>query len=319
MTTSPRQRLQSMQHPLQRIVLAGGALAMAVGPLAAGVAVAQSYGTVQPTYGQSQTPTYDQDPNGTYNGQPQYNQGQYNQGQYNQGQPNQPQYNQGQYNQGQYNTQNPYPQTNGGDYRAPAEPGAPSGYDGTLPPPPPPGYTGANTVQYSAADQRYAQTAEGWARDNCIKSRGNVAGGAVLGGVLGALIGGALGGRHDHGAGVLAGAAVGAVGGAAVASSTGGATSPGCPPGYVVRGNAVAYDYAPADYYYAAPDWYRPWVFIDNSWVYRPYPYHDYYYRTWRGGYGGPGWHGGGPRGGYGGGYRGGYGGGHGGPGGWRR
>jgi hypothetical protein len=144
------------------------------------------------------------------------------------------------------------------------------------------------------------------ARDNCVKSRGDTAGGAVLGGILGALIGGALGGRHDHGTGVLAGAAVGAVGGAAVASSSRGETSPGCPPGYVVRRNAATYVYAPNDYYYAAPGWYRPWVFIDGYWAYRPYPYHTYYYRTWRApmyrgpvgpgpGYG-HGWHGGGHR-----------------------
>jgi hypothetical protein len=173
----------------------------------------------------------------------------------------------------------------------------PNGYDGTRPPPPPGYAAGPNDAQYAIADQRYAQNAESWARDNCVKSRGNVAGGAAVGGILGALIGGALGGRHDRGAGVLAGAAVGAVGGAAVASSTGGETSPGCPPGFVTRGGAVAYSYQPEGYYYAAPGWYRPWVYIDNSWVYRPYPYHDYYYRTWRGGYGRPGWHGGPPAG----------------------
>jgi hypothetical protein len=54
-----------------------------------------------------------------------------------------------------------------------------------------------------------------------------------------------------------------------------------------------AWSYQPAGYYYAAPDWYRPWVFIDNSWVYRPYPYHEFYYHTWWGPrYGGPGWRG---------------------------
>ena len=113
-----------------------------------------------------------------------------------------------------------------------------------------------------------------------------------------ALVGGALGGRHDRGAGVFAGAAVGAVGGAAVASSSGGDTSPGCPPGFVVRGGAPDWGYQPEGYYYAAPSWYRPWVFIDNGWVYRPYPYHSFYYRQWRGGYGHGGWHGGPGRGG---------------------
>lgn len=251
MTTSPRPRRKN----IKTIVLAGGALAMAAGPIIPGVAMAQGYG--QPGYGQ-----------------PQYDQGQYNQGQYNQGQPYQG-------------------QPNGQDYDnapPPPEPGAPSGYDGTRPPPPPPGYTpDPNEQQYAEMDRAYAQNAEAWARNNCVKSRGNVAGGAAVGGILGALIGGALGGRHDRGAGVLAGAAVGAVGGAAVASSTGGETSPGCPPGFVVRRDAPAWGYAPAGYYYAAPAWYRPWVFIDGGWVYRPYPYHNFYYRHWRAG---PGWRG---------------------------
>jgi hypothetical protein len=255
MTNSPRPRHKN----IKTIVLAGGALAMTAGLIAPGIATAQAYG------------------------QPQYDQGQYNQGQ------GQGQYDQGQYNQGQYQGQ-----PNGQDYRnpnPPPEPVAPDGYDGTRPPPPPPGYAaGPNDQQYAAQDRIYAQNAEAWARNNCVKSRGNVAGGAAVGGILGALIGGALGGRHDRGAGVLAGAAVGAVGGAAVASSTGGETSPGCPPGFVVRGGAPAWGYAPDGYYYAAPTWYRPWVFIDGGWVYRPYPYHDFYYRTWRAG---PGWHGG--------------------------
>lgn len=286
--TTPSTPSRPRSKTMQRLVLAGGVMAMAATPL---VASAQgSYGSqpyVQPTYGQSQTPDYNQN-------------GQYNNGQYDQQQ----------YQQQQYNQQQQYQNPNGGDYRNPTpppEPDMPSGYDGTRPPPPPPGYaSGPNDAQYAAADQRYAQNAESWARDNCVKSRGNVAGGAAVGGILGALIGGALGGRHDRGAGVLAGAAVGAVGGAAVASSTGGETSPGCPPGFVTRGGAVAYSYQPEGYYYAAPGWYRPWVYIDNSWVYRPYPYHDYYYRTWRGGWGRPGWRGG-PHGW------------HGGPGGWRR
>jgi hypothetical protein len=30
---------------------------------------------------------------------------------------------------------------------------------------------------------------------------------------------------------------------------------------------------------YAAPGWYRPWVWAGGRWAYRPYPYHRYYYR----------------------------------------
>ena len=41
-------------------------------------------------------------------------------------------------------------------------------------------------------------------------------------------------------------------------------------------------------YNYATPGWYRPWMFVGSAWVYRPYPYHDWYIRTYRGhGYGG--------------------------------
>lgn len=159
----------------------------------------------------------------------------------------------------------------------------PNGYDGTRPPPPPPGYqSSADDAAQRDRDDRYAYDAERWARDNCVKSRGNTGAGAVIGGIFGAIIGNGLSGRHDHGAGTLAGAAVGAVGGAAIASSAGGnETSPGCPPGYVVRGGAPAYSYD-ADYAYAAPGWYRPWVFVGNNWTYRPYPYHRWYYRTYR-------------------------------------
>jgi hypothetical protein len=65
---------------MQRLVLAGGVLAMAATPLVAAAqgTYGQTYGnqpygqTVQPTYGQSQTPDYN-DPNAQYNNQ-QYNQ-----------------------------------------------------------------------------------------------------------------------------------------------------------------------------------------------------------------------------------------------------
>jgi len=172
------------------------------------------------------------------------------------------------------------------DYaNAPADLPPPAGYDGTRPPPPPPGYQPGPADQ-DVRDQRYAVTAETWARDNCVKARNNTATGAVIGGVLGALLGNGLAGRHDRGAGTFAGAALGAVGGAAVGNSSSGDTSPGCPPGFVVRREATVYTYAEPDYEYAAPGWYRPWVFVGNTWAYRPYPYHNWYYRTYRPYYG---------------------------------
>jgi hypothetical protein len=178
-----------------------------------------------------------------------------------------------------------------GDYRnqyQPGEPQAPAGYDGRDLPPPPAGYAPPDNREWQrAADARYAAEAQRWSRDNCVKSRGDAGTGAVVGGILGAIIGSGLSGRHDHGTGVVAGAAIGAVGGAAIGSASGGDTSPGCPPGYVVRRGASSYSYAPSGYYYAAPDWYRPWVFVDGIWVYRPYPYHDWYYRNYRGPRGG--------------------------------
>ena len=114
--------------------------------------------------------------------------------------------------------------------------------------------------------------------DNCVKSGGNVAGGALIGGALGALAGSALAGRHSRGTGALAGAAGGAVLGGAAAASSSGATSPGCPPGYVLRAGAPAFYYG-ADYAYAAPAGYNPWLFSGGRWVYRPYPYHRWYAR----------------------------------------
>jgi hypothetical protein len=113
--------------------------------------------------------------------------------------------------------------------------------------------------------------------------------------VLGAIVGGAFGGRHAGGAAAF-GAVAGAGTGAAIAASQNNATSPGCPPGYVVRGGAPAYPYTYPGYYYAAPGWYQPWVFVGGTWAYRPYPYHSWYYHTYRGGPGGyyhGGYHGG--------------------------
>lgn len=188
------------------------------------------------------------------------------------------------------------------DAPPPPEPSAPMGYNGSEPPPAPDGYIAPSDIAAQrAADARYAAEAQAWARDNCVKSHGDVAAGAVIGGILGAIVGGSLAGRHDGGGAVVAGAALGAAGGAAVAASTGGnETSPGCPPGYVVRHNAPVYAYSYPDYYYAAPGWYRPWVYTGGAWIYRPYPYHDWYWHRYRGpswyhdGWRGrPGWRGG--------------------------
>jgi len=156
----------------------------------------------------------------------------------------------------------------------------------------------ADYSQQQAIDARYAYDAQRWAQTSCVKSHGDVAAGAVIGGVFGAILGGAAGGRHSGGSAAF-GAVVGAGTGAAIASSANGATSPGCPPGYHLRDGAVAYPYAYQGYDYAAPGWYQPWVFVGGAWAYRPYPYHTYYYRTYRGGYYGHGGYHGGPRGGY--------------------
>lgn len=161
------------------------------------------------------------------------------------------------------------------------EPPPPPGYDGRSLPPPPPGYV-ASPEDRRDADERYAANAERWARENCVKSGNNAGTGALVGGILGAIIGSSVAGRHDRGAGAFAGAAIGAVGGAAVGSQSGGETSPGCPPGYSVRRDAVTYTYVEPDYVYAAPGWYRPWVYSGDAWVYRPYPYHGWYSRTYR-------------------------------------
>lgn len=176
---------------------------------------------------------------------------------------------------------------------------APRDYDGTRPPPPPPGWRDdGNRSEYSALDDRYADNAERWAQNNCVKSQNNAAVGAVVGGLIGALVGNGLSSRRDRTGGTIAGAAVGAVGGAAVGGASSNATSPGCPPGYVVRGGAARFDYAYAPgFVYAAPAWYRPWVFYGNRWVYRPYPYARWYGRYYarpygwrRPYYGRPGW-----------------------------
>lgn len=159
---------------------------------------------------------------------------------------------------------------------------APPGYDGRDLPPPPPGWRQPSDWSYrQQQNERYAQAAEGWARDNCVRSQSNAGVGAVIGGVIGAVIGNSVAGRHDKTFGTLAGAAVGAAGGAAVGSTTGGRTSPGCPPGFVLRSGSRPYDYSASGYTYAAPSWYKPWVNSDGNWNYRPYPYGQYYYSTY--------------------------------------
>ena len=51
----------------------------------------------------------------------------------------------------------------------------------------------------------------------------------------------------------------------------------------MVRGDAPGFYYN-GPIYYAAPDWYHPWAFYGGRWVYRPYPYHTWYYNHyWRG------------------------------------
>jgi hypothetical protein len=146
--------------------------------------------------------------------------------------------------------------------------------------PPPAGYDGGPPdPRQQAQDQQYASSAEAWARDNCVKSGGNVAAGAIFGGTFGAIIGGITGG----GRGAAWGAGLGGLGGAALAAGSQ-QTSPGCPPGYVVRRDAPAFAYGPA-YDYYAPAAYDPWIWYGNAWVYRPYPYHTWYYRHYgRGG-----------------------------------
>ena len=185
-----------------------------------------------------------------------------------------------------YPQQGPYPQgAQPLPSAPPPEPPPPPGYDGRELPPPPPGYDSTPAADPNA-DNRYAWEAERWARENCVKPRKDVSGGVIAGSILGAILGSAVAGRGDHGAGAAVGALFGAGAGAAVASGSDDDTSPGCPPGYVVRRGAADYAYAPSDYAYAAPGWYRPWVYVGGLWAFRPYPYHGCYARTYRG----PGW-----------------------------
>lgn len=179
----------------------------------------------------------------------------------------------------------------------------PPGYDGSQMPPPPPGYQPpAGYSSNDPQDRRYEAYAEDWAQRYCVRSGGNTAGGALIGGLFGALLGSSVAGYHNRGTGALVGGIAGAAGGAAVGDAQDNATSPGCPPGYVTRGGSPSFVYQDygSPYYYAAPGWYRPWIFVGGRWTYRPYPYHAFYYGHYgyRAGYG---------HGRYRGGYRGGY------------
>lgn len=144
-----------------------------------------------------------------------------------------------------------------------------------------------NSPQAQDEDARYAQAVQQWSAENCVQQRNNnAAAGAIVGGVLGALVGSSIAGRGNHAAGAVFGGATGAIAGASIGASQ---TSPGCPPGYVVREGAPpmpAFVFV-GGYGYVAPPGYRPWIWVGGRWVYRPYPYHRYWYRHERG----HGWH----------------------------
>ena len=162
-------------------------------------------------------------------------------------------------------------------------PGAPPGQYNV---PPPPGYQPGDSqydtsAQARAEDDRYSYAAEQWAAQNCVAQRANnTAAGTVIGGILGALVGSSVAGRHDRGASTFAGAAVGAVAGGAIGSSA--SSNPNCPPGYGLRPGAAGFYPGPVygPVIYAAPAWYDPWEWYGGPWIYRPYPYHRYWYRT---------------------------------------
>lgn len=150
---------------------------------------------------------------------------------------------------------------------------------------PPPGYGPADQAADMApdardADDRYSYAAEQWAAENCVQQRANnAAAGAVIGGLLGAIIGSSAAGRYQHGAGAVVGGTLGATAGAAIGASA--SNNPNCPPGYGLRPGAPAF--YPGPIYgtpYAAPAGYDPWIWYGGHWIYRPYPYHRYWYRT---------------------------------------
>lgn len=128
-------------------------------------------------------------------------------------------------------------------------------------------------------DRRYAAAVQHWAARACVDERDqNRVAGAAIGGVFGALVGSAAAGRHDRGGGAVVGGILGAIAGSAIGASQ---TSPGCPPGYVVRSGAPPFSPPRfrSGFVYVAPPDYRPWIWADERWVYRPYPYHRYWYR----------------------------------------
>jgi hypothetical protein len=151
--------------------------------------------------------------------------------------------------------------------------------------PPPPGYNendaqAEQSPQALQQDEQYSYAAEQWAAANCVQQQQNsTAAGAVIGGILGAILGGAAAGRYDRGAGIVAGGALGAVAGGAIGSSSA-AQNPNCPPGYALRGGADPFYPGPVygPIVYAAPGWYDPWLWYGGHWIYRPYPYHRFYY-----------------------------------------
>jgi hypothetical protein len=150
--------------------------------------------------------------------------------------------------------------------------------------PPPSGYQlnderSETSARARAEDERYSYVAERWAARNCVAEHAsNAAAGAVIGGLLGAVVGSGLAGRHERAAGAIAGGAVGAVAGGAIGGST---ATPGCPPGYVLRSGASPFDPGPVytGVVYVAPPWYDPWIWYGHHWLYRPYPFHRYWYR----------------------------------------
>lgn len=154
--------------------------------------------------------------------------------------------------------------------------------------PPPPGYQASDAQQDASSkaradDDRYSYEAEQWAAQNCVAQRANdSAAGAVIGGLLGAIVGSGLAGRHEHAAGAIVGGGLGAVAGGAIGASA--SSNPNCPPGYVLAPGAARFYPGPiyGDVIYAAPAWYDPWMWYGNHWIYRPYPYHRFWYRTHR-------------------------------------
>ncbi|HVY33079.1 MAG TPA: glycine zipper 2TM domain-containing protein [Caulobacteraceae bacterium] len=148
-------------------------------------------------------------------------------------------------------------------------------------PPPPAGYGDQDRredqSEQSQRDARaYAEAQERWATENCIRqAQDRAVAGTIIGGILGAVIGSNLGSGGGRTGGALIGGAAGALAGNALARDSGGGV---CPQGYAVRVGAPVF--VPPPYVvYAAPVEYNPWFWYGDRWVYRPYPYHRYYWR----------------------------------------